>query len=168
MASVNNPQATPLIQLLDTIGDGTGNKSANGNYLTTATTFKAKPANNRIWFVDFIKVQLTDSGVFYQQGYGATNVPLVNGFTITIYKSGIAYNLTPALIKTNDHFNHYSFEYTDIPFQTAYSTINAVLRFDAPFILCGNQNDRIEIVLHDDFTYLVDQTFVVHGKQLII
>ena len=165
MPAVNNPNATPLIRLLDTIGDGTGAISANGNYATVAKVFTAKTPANKIWFIDFIKLQLTDNGVFYQQGYGGSNIPLTNGFTVTIYKNGIAQILTPT-IKTNDHFNHYSFEYMAIPFQTSFSTVNAILRFDVPFILCGNQGDKVEITLHDDFSYLVDQTFVIHGKQL--
>jgi len=166
MENVTLPLASPIIKLLDTIGNGSGITNAIGNYSTTPVLFTAVVPPNTLWFLNFIKIQVSDTGTFGGHDYGNITNGLINGYSIKIYKNNIPTVLTAGLITYNDQFIHYSFEYQLTQFSNSYWTSSAVLRFDPPFVLCGNLGDRVEITLHDNFTGLTDHTFAIHGSQI--
>ena len=158
-------QRVPLIRLLDAQGDGSTDWNIVGDYSTNPVTFRATVPEGKVWYIDFMKIQITDLGLFSRGRYG--NLPeLINGYIPKVVRNGIVTQLTPDPITINDHFIHYSFEYQLTPFAQNTYTSSAVLRFDTPFNL--HPGDKIKVKMQDNFTALIDHTIAIHGIEVTI
>jgi hypothetical protein len=161
----------PLIRFLDTNGDGTGTKNAVGNYAASATNFYIQPPVGTSYVLTQFYIQLSDAGAFGQSVYGSLAAALTNGLQIKGYRgANITLDLTDGLpIKINDHFTHLSDSVNVINWAGGVNTLTCSFdshTFGTPFILNGNYADRLQVICNDDFTLLVDQTFLVRGFTL--
>ena len=158
---------TVLYKYLDTVGDGTGQKNAVGNYLANPTIFKIQPPvgkNYHIttihWHVHPCKKNPTDIE------YG--NLPeLTNGIRVVVANNdGIMLDLTNGSpIKSNNHFYDSMTNVEIKEFQTN-QTLSASWVFgneELGIVLHGNFYERLEVRLSDNFTGLTNHKFLVKG-----
>lgn len=154
---------------LDTVGDGTGNKNAIGDYSITQTIFKIQPPNGTIYRIAGIVVFVQDTGVFSELNYGAFNSPLTNGISIRIYNgtstllnitdnipiltNGDWFRITPHTLSSPDKKDRWGV-YID-PYGGGGGGIS----------VNGTNSERLEFVLNDDFTGINFQTFYAIGQK---
>ena len=153
--------------------DGT-TTNANGNYSGGAVIFEAQPAAGEVWSIARLLVTVEDNGVWREEWYAGTGSALTNGISIRVSNdSGVMVTITDAVtIHTHGDWGHYCY---DNSFATTGSGDN-VQRTRWSFFkasasgrglrLIGDNNERLEIVLEDDFSSVSGQFFVVQGTQL--
>ena len=153
------PVPTPIYQHLDINGDGTGTKNAIGDYSGSAEIFYFQPAPGAIARINRLIVLIrAPKTSFYTDSYGSVG-ELANGVTIRVQDDTTTLvNLTNGIpIKNNGNWGHYCFDAELYP-STAGNT-DTYLRvrwtFEKagyPLRLVGDNNERLEVVLNDDFT----------------
>jgi hypothetical protein len=157
---------TPLIRYLDTNGNGTGTKTAIGNYSITPATFFIQPSAAQNFVITELVFQYSDSGGFPIAGYGSGAI-LTNGIRFEAVINGVTFDLLDGLrIKRNDDYFHLITNTKLQLFSGSGGTVNGsfnISDFGVPLKLKGATADKLQIILNDNFSLLVDQTFVVHG-----
>jgi hypothetical protein len=161
----------PIIRFLDTNGNGTGTKNAIGDYSVTPVPFFIMPPAGRVYIVTQFIVQVSDAGGFGQAVYASLANPLTNGLLIAAYRgSTLVLDLTDGIpVQYNDQFWHLSPRTELVAFAGGVNSL--VCTFDSTdfgtaFSLNGSQGDKLQVTCRDNFTALVDQTFIVHGYYL--
>lgn len=158
-----------MSQYLDSVGDGTGTKNLIGDYSGAATIFKIQPPAGEIYHLNRLMVYIEDVGTFDSGSYG-NGISLTNGVKFRISdNSGVLHDMTPINIKKNVHWDRTFF---DVKINN-YGTGNEALigrwtfanDYGAPVILNGDNNERLEVVLEDDFTGLVEHYFLTKGTK---
>ena len=98
----------PLIRYLDTNGDGTGTKDANGNYSVTPATFYIKPPLNEIYSITEFLIHVSDAQNFTITGFGSI-AALTNGINIYAKRNNIiSIDVMDGIpIKTNPQLLHF-------------------------------------------------------------
>ena len=169
-----------LYRFLDTVGDGSGTVNAVGNYATD-TIFMIKPftssvnqhVRSEIFNVQKLVVVIEDVGAVLPDLYAALTA-LTNGIRIRVSnKDGEYVDLLDGVaVKRHSDFarlagvsiketaggtNNFVFVEIDL---AAASADGTGLRLD------GDNEDRLEVVLKDNFTGLVSHYFVAHGEYL--
>ena len=164
----NTYQASiPIIQLLSTNGDGTGTSNAVGDYSAAPTNFYIQPPVGHIYVISELIFHCSDHGTYTIDGYGASTA-LTNGIAGIVYQGATAiFNLFGGrLIQTNDDYLHVSANYQLVTFASNYQSqivsYNAN-SFGTVLRLNGSLNQKLQLELHDDFTFLDDQYFLAHG-----
>jgi hypothetical protein len=160
----------PLLRFLDTNGDGTGTKLANGNYSGTPEIFFIKPPVDQIFAVTEILIHISDALNFTISGF-ASRSALTNGLMIEAKRNGTTvFDLTDGEpLKTNPQLTHLTSQVNILDFIAGENSM--ILGFNAnnfgtALHLNGRLNDTLEIILNDDFTSLDDFHFIVHGAVL--
>lgn len=153
---------------LDTNGDGTGTKNAIGDYSSAEEIFYLQPPTGIVYRVARILVGIEDAALDWDFYGGMT--ALTNGVVLRISDdSGVITDLTDGVpVKKNANWgeNCFDAELKEAPgagndfFQARWSYWKSgqVLRLE------GTANERIEAVLNDSFTGLVNHTFKVEGE----
>ena len=151
---------------MDTVGDGSGERHGIGDYSGTAQAFKIKPSSDELLHVARIIIYIEDGAGMDNGKYG-TGLVLNNGITLVAVVDGIAYELTGGLpIKTNGQWKRLCYdEHIDV---RGGGNDSCAVRFTFTkagdyLNLDGSKGDYLEVILHDDFTDLVDHTFLVQG-----
>lgn len=152
-----------LSRYLDTNGDGTGTKNANGNYSVTPEQFYIDGPCTLTRMI----VMIEDTAGMQAEEYGNLGVALTNGVTITIDRSGLdnnAVNLTDGLpIKTNAEWGRLCYDVDVKSWGAGDEVFLARWTFaNAEPIKLGD-GDRLEVTLNDDFTGLIEHYFKVQG-----
>lgn len=156
---------------LDTNGDGTGTKNAIGDYSSVSDIFYLQPSATQFMSVARIIIGIRDNGVWSAATYGAIAGGLTNGIVMRkATDTGTSFTLTDTdiPIKNNAQWGYYCYD----------STVNSVgsgdtfllvrwtfERYGASLGLRGELGDRLEIVLNDNFTTLVEHYFIAEGIQ---
>lgn len=156
---------------LDTNGDGTGEKSAIGDYSPVGsgqTSFFLQPASGTVCRISRLIIQIEDnSAIFSAENYGGIASPLSSGIQIFVPINGTSSDLTDGLpIKANAHWGRFCYDINFSSFGTGNNFLSARWTFAKAetFIrLVGDLNQRLEIVLNDDLSDLVSHTFLVQG-----
>ena len=159
-------QKTLLARYLDTDGSGTGTKTAIGNY-STPTIFYIQPPAGTIYRLSRMLPFVEDVGTFDSGSYG-NGITLTNGITVRVQDdSGTLLDLTDGLpIKLNTHWARLCYDMAISKFGTGNEYLHARWTFAKSgqmVRLVGNNNERLEVVLNDDFSDLVSQYFMVQG-----
>lgn len=164
--SSTGTQKTLLHQILSTNGDGTGTISAIGNYASAATEFYIQPAAGVVYRIARMIPHVVDAGSFDAGSYG-NGITLTNGVLVQQkHDAVIDVNLTPLAILTNVDWGRYCFDIKVSTFGLGNESLGArwtFAKYGQYIRLVGDNNDRFTVILNDDFTDLVDQTFVVEG-----
>jgi len=89
VVSVGNsgPVNESVDRFLDTNGDGTGTKSATGNYAESPVSFFIQPPAGEVFRLNRMLVHIEDSGTFDSGSYG-NGITLTNGITVSKVISG--------------------------------------------------------------------------------
>ena len=158
---------TLIFHYLDTNGDGTGAKSAVGNYAVTADQFYYECPTGKTAEINRMLVYIEDAGTFDSGDYG-NGLALTNGLTLKVLGADdtVQCDMTAGLpVKQNGHWarlcydaNHQNYgvgnEY--IAVRWTFSQTGRPLTLDA----C----EKLVLTVNDDFTGLVDHTFHIQGK----
>ena len=162
------PVPTPIYRYLDTNGNGTGTKNAIGDYFAAATSFFIQPAAGEIFRLQRMIVNVHDSQKLKAEEYGNLTA-LPRGIIVRISdSSGVIQELTDGIpIKTNGEWGALCF---DAELYSAAAGNGDYLRVrwtfanaGYPIRLDGNNGEKLEVVLNDDFTGIVHQYFHVQG-----
>jgi len=160
--------ATMFSRFLDTNGDGSGTKNANGNYAGGEEIFYIQPGGTDIINVARLVVQIEDGGKFGSGKYGALAGALANGIAVRVQDdSGTVIDLTDGvLITTNVHWARYCYDVDHSDFGTGNEYMDVRWTFSKsgnPIVLDAANNERLEVVLNDNLSGLVGHYFLVQG-----
>lgn len=150
---------TPIYQHLDINGDGTGNNNAIGDYSGAEEIFYFQPAPGTIARITRMIVLVRGPKTsFYTDSYGSVG-ELTNGVTVRVQDDlGTVVPLTNGIpIKTNGNWGHFCFDAEVYPSSVGNNDTYLRVRWTFekagyPLRLVGDNNERLEVVLNDDFT----------------
>lgn len=158
----------PMFKFLDTVGDGSGSTSANVNGAITPVVFKMQPAAGEIHQLHRLIIHYRDTGVFDAEKYG-NGIVVTNGVLVQILKKAddsVILDLTGGLpITVNAHWARLSY---DVRID-AYGIGDEYLTARWTFSRSGgpisvSDDEYFAVTLRDDFTGLIDQTFMLQGR----
>jgi len=157
--------AKPIFsRYLDTNGDGTGTKTANGNYAAAAEEFYIQPAEWQTLSLARLIVYAEDTGGMDNGSYG-NGITLTNGIRVILTKDGVDTDLDGGLaIKSNGQWKRLCYdEHID-----SAGSGNDSMAVRWTFTKAGQElkisgSDKLRVILNDDFTGLIDHTFLVQG-----
>lgn len=159
--------ATALFRFLDTNGDGTGTKNANGNYSVTADDFFIQPAAGEVFVLNRLIVELRDSQGIQAEEYGNLGSALSNGINIKVTDSSDVeiLDLTDGLpVTTNAAWGRMSYDVDVKSWGAGDEVLLCRWTFGAsgrPLILKDQQ--KFKVTLNDNLTGLVAHYFMVQG-----
>lgn len=156
----------PISFHLDDVGDGTGSREGNGDYSITPKTKFIQPPVNEIYMIHELSISVVGITAFGVSEYGNIGAALTNGITIKITIDGVVTNFTQHPIKTNSDLMEVSTYFVLHPFKNQETALTSKINadsFDANVILKGYSNDKLEIILNDDFRTLDQHEFLVRG-----
>ena len=165
-AEVTGPQRALVSQYLSTAGDGTGTTDAIGNYAVD-TQFYIQPAAGDIIRIRRLMVRVQDTGTFSGAGYGAGAALTVG---VIIKQLGlddvVISDITKGVpVKLNGDWTNFG-EVDISTFAAGDNYVQAIIDFEASgqmIRLIGDNNEKLQITLKDNFTGLVAQTFLAQG-----
>jgi len=155
------PVPTPLYRVLDTNGDGSGTDNANGDYSSSEEIFYIQPPAGQIFrlermlifmrmkkgdfnFDQYGKDQVLSTGISVRvQNDSETIIDLTNGIPIKRFGDWIrvCFDVDPAGGDINQDYNE------DVMVGARWTFSKA----GYPIRLVGDNNERLEVVLNDDF-----------------
>lgn len=160
-----------LYRYLDTNGDGTGTKNANGDYSSTPEVFYIQPPAGYSYRLCRLMILIEDAKGFQAGNYGSLAGALSNGVTIqTLNNDGVTCDITDGIAIT--HNAHYAILAYEVDLKVWGSGEDAlVVRFclngiEKPIIIDGDHSGRLEVQLNDNFTGISEHYFMVHGEIL--
>lgn len=159
-----------LSRHLDTVGDGSGDKNANGNYAAAVEEFKIVPGATEIFRIARMIIHIDDVGNPGAGTYGAGAV-LANGVEVQVKDaSGVIIDMTDGMpVKENGDWQHYSYDvsYTTFgPGNAGYVGIRwTFLRGGVALRLDGSAGEYLAARFNDDLTFLTEHIFVVQGYE---
>lgn len=159
----------PLFRLMDTNGDGTGTKNANGNY-STPDIFYIEPSSDRLFLINRMIVCIEDAAGMRAERYGSLSDALTNGIIVRVSdNSGVKQDLTDGIpVKTNAGWGTLCFD-VDVKTWGAGDELLLVRwtfqRSGVPIPLNGAKGEKLEIYLQDDFTGIVNHYFFAQGRE---
>ena len=159
-------RSTDLYRFLDTVGDGTGDSNANGNYATIPKNFMYTcPADVRYVTINRLIIYIEDTGNFSADGYGALS-GLTNGIQVRVEHAGETILLTNNKpVKTNLHWGQMCYDTSYISFGSGDNGLTVRWTF-------GNSGKPIKlypgesliVLVRDNLSGLVDHTFFAQGQ----
>jgi len=162
------PQRTLLSRFLDTNGDDTGTKNANGDYSGAEEIFYIQPGAAQVFRLARMIVSIEDTSGMAARDYGNITNGLTNGVQVRNQNdSGTLVDLTDGLpVQDNSSWGQFCY---DVDLKT-WSTGNELLvvrwtfsKFGQFVRLNGANNERLEVVLNDNLSGLVRHYFLVQG-----
>jgi hypothetical protein len=161
---VASSKATRFDRFLDTNGDGTGTKSAIGDYSSGAEIFYIQPPAGTVYRIARMIVYIEDDAVFNSDGYAAIAAPgLSTGIQVRVQDdSGTLNDMTDGLpVKQNMQWKRFCYdikvsEFGAPPAGNESMAVRWTFNKAGPYIrLNGNKNERLEVVLNDNLSTLV-------------
>lgn len=170
----------PFFRFLETIGDGTGDKNAVGDYSVTPQNFLYRhPADSDVTCeLSRLIVEMGDGGpgggeggASISSGYGVSPDPLVNGIVITLLNpnGSVLRDLTDGIpIKTNADWARFCYNESLLDFKGIPGQGPDALQARWDFRETGHglhlkRGGEFVIALHDDFSALTAHTFNLQG-----
>lgn len=169
------PVPTPLYRYLDTVGDGSGTKNAIGNYSGAGQEiFFIQPSVSQVFRIVRMIIFIGGKASSVKTDSYGSIAALTNGVTARVQNNGTVIDLTDGLpVKTNSGWGGLCFDSEIYSSTSNTDTFNRVRwtfeRSGYPIRLDGSNNEKLEIVLNDDFTdgagpnALTSHYFMVHG-----
>lgn len=143
------------------------NEHANKDYSVTPASFVLKPGAGVVWYIARMMVYVEDAGSFDSGGYGNGSA-LTNGIEIKVMQ-GVTEKISitnDQPVKQNTHWKKFCYDIEVSNFGLGNESLGARWTFTrgGTYIkLDGDQGEYISVNLSDDFTFLVDQTFLFQG-----
>lgn len=157
---------------LDTAGDGTGTKNANGNYSVTPETFYIQPPFGAVFRIARLLISIEDTSGMVADEYGNTGSALGNGIEVKVTNlAGTVVDLTDGVpITTNARWGSLCYDVDLKSWGITPSNDLLLVRWTfahaGQFIrLNGSSNDVLEVILNDNLSDLIAHYFIVQGYQ---
>ncbi len=170
MAGIQWKAEDLLYRFLDTNGDGSGAKSAIGDYSAgtgTPTAFKIVPPSTDLFTLSRVIVQIRDTGTIAAEEYGALPELSVGVVLRVMDAGGVVKDLTDGLpIKSNAAWGRVCYDIDISTFGTGDNFVECRWTFakSGKFLeLNGQAGEWLEAYLSDDLSGLVSHTFMVQG-----
>ena len=160
------PQQLPFVRHLDTAGNGTGTKNANGNYSGSVGTeiFYIQPASGVVFQIRRLIAVVVDGTGGNDTEYGNLGAALTAGVTVRVQDgSGTILDLTDGDPVAANRDWYRIADVTIAAFALSNDVLQAVWDFSPRLRLEGGSSERLEVVLNDDLTGLTEHYFIVHG-----
>lgn len=159
----------PVFRYMDTVGDGTGTKSATGIY-ATPTEFKVVPAAGEVFELHRMIISLSDTAGSLDSGSYGNGIVLTNGIKVEIRNaSGTIFALTnDRPVITNAEWGHLCYDVNVLNFGTGDEHL--VVRwtftkgYGGPFIVDGDKGEYFAVILEDNFSGLTEHLFHIQGE----
>ena len=153
---------------LDTAGDGSGTKNANGDYSSAEEIFYIAPESGETFEVARMIVSVYDTSVMQTQEYGNLAAALGNGVTVRLSNAdGVVADLTDGIpITTNAEWGALCYDVSLKSWGSGNELLVVRWTFEKagkPIRLDGNLGEKFEIVLNDDLRGLLSHYFIVQG-----
>jgi len=158
-----------LARYLDTVGDGSGNKSGVGDFSSVSRILKIQPAAGEVFRLTRMLPSIRDDAKFNSGSYG-NGTTLTNGIIIRVQDDdGTVLDLTDGdPIIVNPDWAQLCFDVVLSDYGTGNETLNSrwtYAKSGTELQLVGNKNERLEVVLADNFD-LVRHKFMVQGYKI--
>lgn len=154
---------------LDTVGDGSGTKNANGNYSGAAEEFLLIPT--KTMHVGRILISYEDTTSMQAQEYGNFGVALTNGIEVETRddNDSVFSDLTDGIpIKTNAQWAQLCYD-VDVKSWGAGNELLVVRwtfeRYGTTTPVTLEPGHKLVVKLNDDFTGLITQYFIAEGVE---
>lgn len=160
--------AAPLSRFLDTVGNGTGTKSATGDYSLGAQDFLIAPGAGQVYSIQRLVVAIEDGAAIADGGvYGALGAALTNGILVAVKDASLTlFDLTDGVPITTNHAWLARCASRVDGFGTGNGLLVVTWDFaaaGAQLRLVGDDGEKLVVTLEDDFSGLVSHTFVAQG-----
>jgi len=166
----NGTQNLIFSRYLDTVGDGSGTKSATGDYSAVQGIFRIAPAAGVIYRVTRMIIHIGDTSGFTAAEYGNLGAALGNGVQVRTHNGAATIiDLTDNVpVTTNAEWGNSCY---DVDLKTwgagdesllvrwTFSKAGQDIRLD------GDATEELQVLLDDDLQGLLDHHFVVQGYQ---
>lgn len=160
-----------ISRYMDTNGDGSGTKSATGDYSVTAGYFKIQPPRNALYAITRLIVFVEDGGpTLSADEYGGL-AALTNGIRVEVRDNttDVKNDLTDGVtIKSNAAWSRVCYDATPSNYGSGNVFLSVRWTFErsgGPIYLEGRNAERLVVKLTDSFTGLVDHTFLAQGYE---
>lgn len=156
----------------DTVGDGSGDIAAIGNYAGAAEEFiLSVPAPFSGYEVHRLIISIEDAGGMQAQEYGNIGAALTNGITVQMKRgSSVQIDLTTGLpVKTNAQWGVYCYDVEVKGWGSGNDLLVCRWTFSKsgdPVYLDRSEGDQMIVTLNDDFTALISHTFLFQGREI--
>jgi hypothetical protein len=158
--------AKMISRYLDTVGDGSGTKNANGDYSESEEIFFITPSAGSTYDIARMIVSVYDTTGMQAQEYGNLATALDPGIVVRVSNSeGVINDLTDGVpITTNSGWGALCYD-VDVK---SWGSGNELLVVRWTFAKSGvdihlSLNEKLEVVLNDDFQGLLSHQFMVQG-----
>ena len=156
----------PFSRWLDTVGDGSGVKVANGDYSGSVQKFSLIPGQGEIFRVARMIVTIQDS-TFAAAKYGNMTA-LTNGVRLVSSVEGeeVIDAMDGIPVKTNAGWGAMCYDASVkawgvgdefLLVRWTFERTGSIIR------LVGNKDESLDVILNDDFSALADHRFLVQG-----
>lgn len=170
LGSYQDSTVNHISQYLDTNGDGTGTKDSGGvNHALAAEIYYLQPPVGTVYFIGRMIVSMEDTAGMSATDYGNITSGLTNGVIVRVSdSSGVKFNLTDSdfPVKANAEWANYCYDADVKTWSTGAEIFVSRWTFtkSGPYIvLNGDKEEKIEVVLNDDFSGLDSHKFLVQG-----
>lgn len=158
----------PLYRYLDTNGDGTGTKNANGDYSSTADEFYLAPSAGEIMRIRRLMISIGDTSGMQAQEYGNLGSALSNGISLSYVSDrlGTIDLMDGVPVLTNSQWGDLCYDVA----RKSWGAGNELLLARWTFVkageylrLNGDKSDKLSITFNDDFSGLLSHYFFCQG-----
>jgi hypothetical protein len=168
-------QEEPIFRYLDTVGDGSGNKVATGDYSGAVEDFILAPPAGVVYYVARMLVSIEDVNIDAIDIYGGLAAALTNGISVLVLDGAGAttLDLTDGLpVHQNGDWQRMCYD-VSIQNQTGNSTDGLYVRWtftrsNGIIRLNGSENESFVVRLNDPLTGLISHTFHMHGFERLL
>ena len=166
MPAFDRSDFTPFRRYLDTNGDGTGTKSAIGDYSGAPEEFFIQPPTDDVFALSMLLPSIGDAGKFGSSDYGAMSM-LTNGILVqkTDSVGNVLEDLTDQVpIRCNGHWLANAGHATrdeDPAAADNWATVSWSLGGRLPLVL--RHEERFVVKLNDNFSGLTAHWFKIEG-----
>lgn len=139
--------------------------NANGDYSTTPSYFAIQPPSGEIYILSRFVVGIEDNAGMDITSYG-NGISITKGIMIQLVKNGTVINMTTDPIQHNGDWGKYCYDIYLHEWGQGNDYALARCSFfksGAYIKLNGSENDKLQFLLEDDFSDLVEHTFVIQG-----
>jgi len=158
--------AKMISRYLDTVGDGSGTKNANGDYSGAEEIFFIAPPAGSTYDIARLIISAYDTTGMQAQEYGNLATALDPGIVVRVSNGdGVINDLTDGVpIKTNAEWGALCYD-VDVK---SWGSGNELLVVRWTFAKSGidvhlGSSEKLEVVLNDDFEGLLSHRFMVQG-----
>ena len=156
-----------LYRFLDTNGDGTGTKNANGDYSSAAEDFYIQPGQYDKYEIARIIVEVEDTGGMRAERYGTLAAALTNGIKVIHEVSGVEHELTDGIpITTNSAWSRLCYDVDVKGWGAGNDLLTVRWTFEKAgqkLVLRGPDSNKLIVRCNDDMTGLDTHSFMVQG-----